>query len=890
MRASKLFRLLLCIAPAALATLGGAQEAGPGSRTFLIRGATVLTVSGESIPGGSVLVQDGRIAAVGASVEAPPGVPVVEATGRYVMPGVIDCHSHIAVQGGVNEGSLAVTSMVDIGEVIEPDDINIYRDLAGGVTTANILHGSANPIGGRNQVIKLRWGADADGLRFREAPPGIKFALGENVKRPGNPRDGGTPRYPATRMGVEDVIRDAFNRARAYGKAWEDCESKKGRGVPVLPPRKDLELEPLLEILQGKRLVHCHCYRSDEIVMMIRLAEEFGFKIATFQHVLEGYKVAREIAAHGAGASTFSDWWAYKVEAYDAIPHNAALMTRAGIVVSINSDSAEEARHLNQEAAKCIRYGGLTENQALRLITLNPARQLGISRWVGSIEAGKDADLVLYDRHPLSARAMAQKVWIDGRLLFDRESERDRSRRIEEQKAALRKKDAADPPMRSGASGQRMFTLPAPAVEYPPPGAVEVPPAAVAPPAAPDGTLVIRGARLYPVASPPIPKGNLVITGGRIAAIGSDAAIPAGARVIDGAGLNVYPGLIDANTTMGLAEIASVQETLDTNEVGRFNPQLRAYEAVHAESEHVPVARAGGVTTALVLPRGGVLCGQPVVIDLDGETVRSMAVLPSAGIAANLPLPRPPARFGRRAQSAPAGDPRRDYESQMRELAALLDQARHYGNAKLAAARDASLPNVRRDEKLEALLPLLRRQVPLFAFAGSRQAIRTAVEFAEKQKLRLVIVGGDDAGKLVDLLKEKKVPVIYGPVQSLPSEEDDPYDLPYATPGILARAGVPFAISPGSTSASRTLPIEAGTAAGNGLSDEDALKAVTLYPAQILGIADRLGSLEPGKIANIVIADGDILEPRTTVRHVLIRGRETSLETRHTRLYERYRK
>jgi imidazolonepropionase-like amidohydrolase len=403
-----------------------------------------MTVSKGTIEKGSILIRNGKIAEVGRNLRVPQGAEVIDASGMYVIPGIIDAHAHIAVQGGVNEGSIAVSSMVRIEDVINPYDINIYRDLAGGVTAANVLHGSANPIGGQNAVIKLRWGKDARGLLFEGAPPGIKFALGENVKRSNAPVQPGVPRrYPATRMGVEDVIRQAFTEAREYKKQWDDYNRRKAAEPDLIPPRRNLKLDPLVEILEGKRLVHCHSYRSDEIVMMIKVAEEFGFKIATFQHVLEGYKVAKEIARHGAGASTFSDWWAFKIEAYDAIPHNAAIMTRKGVVVSINSDSAEEARHLNQEAAKMMKFGGLNETEALKLVTLNPAIQLGIDKRVGSIEAGKDADLVIYDQHPLSVFAVPQKVLIDGIVYFDRQKDIAMRAEIEKEKKTLLEREKA---------------------------------------------------------------------------------------------------------------------------------------------------------------------------------------------------------------------------------------------------------------------------------------------------------------------------------------------------------------------------------------------------------------------------------------------------------------
>lgn len=864
----RFWTLLGCLAGGLAFGAAGAARGADAPDTFLIRGATVLTVSGDPIPNGSVLVRGGKIAAVGAAVEAPSGTPVVDGKGMYLSPGIIDCHSHNAVQGGVNETSLSVTSMVGTDDALDPEDVDLYRDLAGGVTTGNILHGSANAIGGRNQVIKYRWGMDAEGLKFQGAPPGIKFALGENPKRAGNPPMG-QGRYPATRLGVEDVIRDAFNRAKAYTRDWQVYQDKKARGLAVLPPRRNLELESLAEVLQGKRLVHCHCYRTDEILMMIRIADEFGFKVATFQHVLEGYKVAKEIAAHGAGGSTFSDWWAYKIEAYDAIPYNAAIMTRAGVLTSINSDSAEEARHLNQEAAKCMKYGGLTENEALRLVTLNPAKQLRIDKWVGSIEVGKDADLALFDAHPLSPRAMPRKVWIDGRLYFDRERDRERLKEVEAEKERLRKQETGARP-----SAVTPPPVPTPAVEIP--TLSPVPFADPFPPAQ-RGLIAIRNARVYPVSGSPLERATVVVEDGRIKAVGKDAPIPTGARIIEGEGLRVYPGMIDTNTELGLSEIGSIRETADTNENRPYTPQVRAYDGIHPESEHLPVTRVAGVTTALSLPSGGTLSGQPVLINLDGSNITELCVLRSAGISANLPTP------GRTA------DARKEFETRTRELTDLLDDARHYWQAREAVRKDSKLPPVRHDERLESLVPLVRRQVPLFAFATTRAAMRAAVEFASRQKLRLVLVGAEEAGKLIEYLKGKGVAVLYGPVQNLPAAEDDAYDLPYSTPALLAKAGIPFAITTSSTAFSRTLPFETGTAVGNGLSEADALRAITLWPAQILGVADRLGSIEPGKIANLVITDGDLLEIRSNVRHVIINGRDVPLESRHTRLWQQYR-
>jgi imidazolonepropionase-like amidohydrolase len=405
---------------------------------LLFRNATVLTVTRGTLHNASILVREGRIVRVGADVTAGPGAAVIDATGKWITPGLVDCHNHIAADS-TNEAAVAVSSMTGIEDVIDPTDINIYRDLAGGVSTAHVLHGSANPIGGKNVVLKLRWGKSAREMLVSDAKPSLKFALGENPKRPlWTPARGEQRRYPASRMGVEDVIRSAFTEARNYQSEWDEYERKRAAGVgPLLPPRRDLRLEPLVEVLKGQRMAHVHAYRADEMLMMIRLADEFGFKISTFDHGLEGYKIAAEIARHGAGVTTFSDWWAYKFEAYDAIPFNAAILTRKGVLVSINSDGPEESRHLNQEAAKCMKYGGLSEDEAMAMVTINPARQLGVEHRVGSIEPGKDADLVVYNRNPLSVYSVPEEVYIDGQLYFSREQDRTRQEQVEKEKQRL---------------------------------------------------------------------------------------------------------------------------------------------------------------------------------------------------------------------------------------------------------------------------------------------------------------------------------------------------------------------------------------------------------------------------------------------------------------------
>jgi imidazolonepropionase-like amidohydrolase len=413
----------------------------------LVRNATILTITRGTLQNADLLVRNGKIAAVGPNLKASDGARVIDATGKFILPGIIDAHSHSMMDGSVNECTNAVTSMTRTADVLNPTSINLYRELAGGTTSLLLLHGSCNAIGGQSTTVKVKWGHQAADFLFPGAPPGIKFALGENPKRTNfNVGPGIQRRYPATRMGVERVIREAFTRARDYKKDWDEFRAASRDNKNLITPRRDITLEPLVEILEGKRLVHAHCYRADEILMLIGIADEFGFKIKTFQHVLEGYKVASEIARHGAGASSFADFWGYKLEAYDAIPYNAAIMTRKGVVVSLNSDSDERARRLNIEAAKMMRYGGLTEEEALKLITLNPAIQLGVQDRVGSIEPGKDADFAIWNSHPLSVYSHVDQTFVDGEMLFDRQKDIAARPQIEAERKELEKIEVNKPP------------------------------------------------------------------------------------------------------------------------------------------------------------------------------------------------------------------------------------------------------------------------------------------------------------------------------------------------------------------------------------------------------------------------------------------------------------
>lgn len=419
------------------------QKEKPRTATYLVRNATVWTNEREGIlQGADVLIANGKIQRIGRNLPVQDNAVVVDGTGKHLTAGVIDEHSHIAISRGVNEGTQESSAEVRIGDVVDSEDINIYRQLAGGVTSSHLLHGSANPIGGQTQLIKLRWGAAPEDMKFQNWAGQIKFALGENVKQ-SNWGDNNRTRYPQTRMGVEQVYDDYFTRAQEYAR-----QKKSGK-----PYRRDLDLEALLEILESKRFITCHSYVQSEITMLMRVAEKFGFKVNTFTHILEGYKVADKMAQHGVGGSTFSDWWAYKFEVYQAIPYNAAIMHQQGVTVAINSDDAEMARRLNQEAGKVVMYGNVSEEEAWKMVTLNPAKLLRVDDRVGSVKAGKDADLVLWSNNPLSVYAKAEKTWVDGVKYYDLEEDQKLREWVRQERARLLSKIQADKKPGGGSGG-----------------------------------------------------------------------------------------------------------------------------------------------------------------------------------------------------------------------------------------------------------------------------------------------------------------------------------------------------------------------------------------------------------------------------------------------------
>jgi imidazolonepropionase-like amidohydrolase len=802
----------------------------------MIRSATVLTGRGTTIEPCDILVRQGKIAGLGPNLPAAEGVREIDAKGMFVMPGIIDTHAHFAISGGVNEFSLSVVPEVRVRDVINSEDVQIFRSLAGGVTTARLLHGSANCIGGQDAVIKLKYGKSAKELLVADAPRGVKFALGENVKR----SDG---RFPNTRMGVEAVLVRAFSEATAYRAAWEKYEATHGMPERPLPPRRDLRLEALADILAGDLKIHCHCYRSDEILMLLRVADRFGIKIKSLQHVLEGYKVAPEIARHGASCSLFADWWAYKVEAFDAIPFAAALMHEAGVSVCLKSDSNELVRHLYQEAAKTIKYGGLSETVALQTITYNAAKQLGLDARIGSIEVGKDADLAIFNGYPLNGFARCEMTLVEGEVYFQRGTN------LVPSAIALGRP-----------SVERLRSLPIPANG--------------------GGKYVLRNAVVHTSDGRALRPASTLIIDGKFAAFENDNWV--GATEIDLKSAHVFPGLIDAGTVLGLTELGSAKETQDYAEGGDFQPDLRASVAVNPDSELIPVTRANGVLTVVTRPTGGFVVGQSAVIQLAGWTAADMVVRDPFALHVDFPAETPYFVNDPNWPNLGRAVAKKQREEKIRRLKELFTQAIGYEDAR---SRNANLPV---NPRLEALIPYARGKRQIVVQAFRQTEIVDAIKLADELKLKIIISGGFDAWKVAGQLKARDIPVIFGPVMTLPAESHDPYDSPFAAPEKLRQAGVRYCIRSAGVANTRNLPYEAAMAVSYGLPPAEALNAITIYPAQILGIADQLGSFDAGKRANLVIADGDILQPTTRVVGLFIDGKPIEITNKQTRLYERY--
>ncbi len=846
----------------------GAVEVPRGD--LLIRDLDAIwTAAGDVLEDASILILDGKIRAIGTDVSAPDGVEVIDGTGRTVIPGIVDQHSHIAMAAS-NEFTAPVVPEVRVIDALNASDFGIYRALSGGVTTAQILHGSSNPIGGQSAIIKTRWGmADTRQLLVQGAPQTVKFALGENVTRK-NSSGSGPRRFPASREGVEATYVAAFEAAQAYRQAWDDYRANPA--AQRIPPRRDLRLEALVDIIEGRIRVHAHSYRSDEIVMLMRVAERFGFKIDVFTHVLEGYKVADEMAAHGAGGSTFSDWWQYKLEAYDAIPYNAAIMQEHGVLTSINSDIPWLQSFLREEMSKPVKYGAVSPEEALRMLTLYPAMQLRIDRKVGSLEVGKDGDLVVLSGHPFNNFTRVEKTVVDGIVYYDRERE------AETRGEPVRDLPASAPVLvaGSGADAPEAFGRQEPLPESA---------RADAPPPVRDPVFALIGATVHPVSGPVIPDGVVLVRDGAIAAVGSAAevTIPPGARTVDVGGKHVYPGMIDAITQLGMVEIGSIRSARDDQEVGRYNPHIRALSGVNPHSEAIPVARANGITAVMAVQASGVVQGTGSIIQLSGDTPERMEIEDRAALVIDFPSPD-----GRSWE-----EPKLEGE-RLEELLELFRRATLYAARPSVRERadEPFEPNVRFGQSLllEAMVPAIRGEMPMLFRARRERDIRTILMVQDSfPEIRPVIVGGDQAFRVAEELARRKIPVIVGSGLSPTMDRDDPVSAGWRNAGILDAAGVKIAFATNDAADVRNLPYHAARSVAYGLSPEAAIRALTLGAAEILGVDDRMGSLEVGKRADLIVTDGDPLQIITHVDRAFIDGVEIPLVSKHTRLYQEFK-
>lgn len=852
----------------------------PGFRTngnVLLKNALVLPVSGDEMPNTSVLVESGKIKAIGNNVAAPAGTVTIDLAGYTIMPGIIDPHAHIALDS-VNEATLSVVPEVRCEDVVRPTDLDIYRALAGGVTMIHAMHGSANTIGGQNVLMKLKWGRPASEMIVHDRVRTVKFATGENVTRGGRPPGGRGPanpdrarRFPGTRMGVETVMRRALQAGREYDQKRQEAADAVRFGKDAKPLRRDLRLEALADIVTGAIWINCHCYRADEILRLLTVAEDFGVRIGALHHCLEAYRIMPEIARHGVGTATFSDWWAYKVEAYDAVPQNAAMLLKSGVNSTIKSDSSDLMRHMTLEAAKSLRFGGLAAREALSIITSNPAKMFGVEKRTGTIEVGKDADLAVFEGHPLDTFGKCVLTFVDGECYFrHRDFDVNQPRKPQQRAADFASRSVNMPALEQGAARQLKET----------------------------GAYALVGGTIHPVSGPPIERGTLLMRNGRIEAVGADLAPPADATIVSVSGMHIWPGVINAASTVGMYEIGAVDVTLDTSDAGMYMPDLTAISGLNPHSAMIEVARAEGTTTSLLTPSGSRIAGQASLAHLAGWTANEMLIDARMGLVVRLPsksvepiLDRKPL-LDRDSEFEEMRNREREDERAVKELRELEE---FFRDAKLyAQRRRADAHGPAGDPRFEAMVPYVLGEKPVLFDADSYKTILEALIFAERYELRAMILGGREAWKCADILAARKVPVLFEGVFAIPGEVPaipmvgDAWDAQYRAPSVLAAAGVPFALVYRDASLAKNLPLIAGFAVAHGLSEEAAVRAITLSPAELLGMADQLGSLAPGRVADVVVTRGHLCQAAAKVEYLFIWGKPVSLETKHTRDAERF--
>ncbi|QSQ19892.1 amidohydrolase family protein [Pyxidicoccus parkwayensis] len=846
-------------------------------RAVVVRHATVMPASGPAIEDGAVSFVDGRLAAVGrnADVVSPPGAEEVDGTGLYVTPGIIDAHSHLGVYASPstfsnddgNEATAPVTAEVSAEHGFWPQDPGLRRAAAGGITSLLVLPGSANLIGGRGFPAKLHFGRSAAEMRFPGAKDVLKMACGENPRRVYGE---GKKMAPATRMGNVAGYRQAFAQAREYMNKWEDWRKKQKEKPDEAGPEplRDLKLETLAEVLRGNILVQNHCYRADEMAVMLQVAEEAGYQIRAFHHALEAYKLRDRLAEKNVAVATWADWWGFKMEAWDGIPENAALVSQAGGKAVIHSDSEYGIQRLNQEAGKAMwraRESGIpvTEEEALRWVTLHPAWVMGVDGVTGSLEPGKMADVVLWKGHPLSVYARAQRVWADGVVTYD---------------AATGAVEASDFEVGDSAANAAKLVAgaaPAPSLEELGLTARCDAGACARPlPLAQEACTAFQDVTAFTGATW-LQGATVVVKDGKVQSVlVGHVPVPAGCAAVDGKGRLLTPGLIDPLTELGLVEVGAEESTQDEALRGDAAKQdvraaLQAADSVNAASAVFPVVRLGGVTGAVSAPQGGLVSGQSAFVTTDG-TVRQTP------LAMHLNL-------GRAGRDAVSGS-RALVLERVREL---LFDAREYGRRKAdfeqRRMRDVAASRL----DLEALQPVLAGKLPVVVRADRVSDIRATLTLAKEYGLKPIIAGGGEAWMVAQELAAAKVPVILQPTRNLPADFDRLSSRGDAA-ALLRAAGVKVLISVmGEPPMVRTLAQEAGNAVAWGLPHADALRAVTQDVAEAYSLDG--GRIAPGAPADLVLWNGDPLESSSRPVGMWLAGKQVPLTSRQQALFEKYK-
>ena len=844
------------------------------SQATVIRNATILTAAGPVIERGSILLENGRITAVGQSVDAPAGAVAIDAAGKWVTPGLIDTHSHLGVYPAPG-----IESTEDGNEMTDPNTAEVWAEhslwphdpqfqlaLAGGVTAMQLLPGSANLFGGRGVTVKNVPSRTAAGMKFPGAPHGLKMACGENPKRVYGQRN----TSPSTAMGNMAGYRKAWISATEYRDKWKRWRD--GGSDPEKTPERDLQLETLVGVLDGEILVHNHCYRGDEMAAMIALSKEFGYRISSFHHAVEAYKVRDLLAQNDVCASMWADWWGFKLEAYDGIKGNIALVNEAGGCAIVHSDDPNGIQRLNQEAAKAMHAGWqagmkIDPADAVKWLTINPARALGIDKVTGSLTPGKSADVVIWSGDPFSVYARAEQVFIDGAKLFDR------ARDSRASDFALR-----GPGPGSGPAPKPVATASAdvagPSAGPEPPGSRK--------PAGATGSgpvVAITQARVWPASGPAIDDATVLMQDGRIVAVGAGVAVPAGATIIDGAGKVVTPGFIESNTNLGIVEISlSAEGTADQNTTDEgIGAAFTVVDAFDPSSTAIPVTRVEGVTRALVVPGGTrhLIQGRAALFDLAGGHVPGSVTQSPAAMMASL---------GERGALLAGGS----RASAMLRLRELLQDAVDFNRNRTAWNAGQRREYARGRLDLEALRPVITGELPLAIQANRASDLLAAMRLAGEFKLKLVLIGAAEGWIVADEIARRKIPVVIKPLTNVPTF--DALNASLENAARLQAAGVQVAISSFETHRAGTLRQEAGNAIAHGMDREAALRAVTITPARVWGASETTGSLEAGKDADVVIWSGDPFELTTHAERVFIRGQEVPKETRQTELLERYRR